>query len=62
MSSGKRERRHGAGRESGRLLHLVRLRHARRVRLDPAGDLLGVAAAVAGHERHDCSPVADEDE
>ena len=47
----ERERRHGARRESGRLLDLRRARDPRLRGADRAGDLAQVGAPIAGHER-----------
>ena len=50
------------GAEAGRVLDLLRLRDARRRRVDCPRDLGGVAAPIARHERDDRPLVADEDE
>lgn len=58
----ERERRNGAGRESSRLLDLVRGGHARGFRPDGTRDLLGIRSAVTRYE-HDQWPIpAYEDE
>jgi hypothetical protein len=52
----------GAGREAGGFLHLGRLRHSSRLRVEGASDLLRVAPTVSRNEDDDRALVADEHE
>ena len=52
----------GPGCETGRALHLVRLRDASIRRADCLGNLARISPPVSGDERDDGPPVADEDE